>query len=749
MEPDPNLADLIAQAKAEILEEINLVRAEEEIGNVNALIDEYTIYLNNPPTEQTIEAWIRDAINVTNQFEIIIANKAPRIAYLSAKAYNMLIPLMALMMEREDIRTADILPLFQDVITTNQVLIGSYCWADSPNVPIYWNRLYGSGRYEGKLLKCWDLGIIDWEEYLTLYDLIWTANEALRRQTIPRYTTLWFHISNEQNFVGQPISPENNRYLRGQTWWRRAYGAVTMAPVDTTDTDFLWRLVFHTPRVASIQHWSGKCLTVGADQQIVLAPMRGDSTQWWSFDTWYPDRPTIRTIIGDELCLRAETQTVSLIPRGYTPGESQRWLVLYACRRGSSVGSGVIPAPADYDGDGRADLGVQIERGEWRIDFAADGFGDWNQRITTLPHVGRYACPAVADYDGDGLADLAIKHDSLCTWYIDYAANGYGSWDVSWSISLLTQIDRYTPLPGDYDGDGRADIAVRSDIGAWYINYAANGFAQFDASPHAYVVSPTRESYPAPADYDADGATDISEKSDDGQWRIDYATDGFYQGAQWDWVSEANMYGGIDACPLPGEYNGINSTAELAVRTAEGCWMTDDIFHGYEGLIDWRSNPIYGSKHACPIPADYDGDGGLDISVIEADGHWAIDYSANGFGFNRWDWSTQMRFTTGLAFPGDSPPVPDTYQLANYPNPFNAETTIYYTLANPGHVRVTVYNVTGHKLVTVVDTEASPGVYHISWDGRDQWGQPLPTGIYLCQLRTRDDTECRKMVLVK
>ncbi len=198
LSPPPNLADLILQAKQDIIDEINTVRVEEQIANVEALIEQYAIYLNNPPTQQTIEAWIRDAINVVNQFEIIIESpdKSPRIGYLCARSYNMLVPLLALMMQRHGIRIQDIIPLLEDAIATNKVLIGNYCWEELPNAPLYWHAVYGDGTYVGKLLKCYHDGIIDWAEYMNTSDIVWTANEECRKLTIEGYEHIWFTISN-------------------------------------------------------------------------------------------------------------------------------------------------------------------------------------------------------------------------------------------------------------------------------------------------------------------------------------------------------------------------------------------------------------------------------------------------------------------------------------------------------------------------------------------------------------------------
>jgi|GEM_PF-2991865 len=91
-------------------------------------------------------------------------------------------------------------------------------------------------------------------------------------------------------------------------------------------------------------------------------------------------------------------------------------------------GSEYIPVPADYDGDGKADLSVKHASGSWHIDYARNGFGSWDKNLEA--YGGSEYIPVPADYDGDGKTDLSVKHASG-SWHIDYARNGFGSWDTN------------------------------------------------------------------------------------------------------------------------------------------------------------------------------------------------------------------------------------------------------------------------------------------------------------------------------
>jgi N-acetylmuramoyl-L-alanine amidase len=95
--------------------------------------------------------------------------------------------------------------------------------------------------------------------------------------------------------------------------------------------------------------------------------------------------------------------------------------------------------------------------------------------------------------------------------------------------------------------------------------------------------------------------------------------------------------------------------------------------------------------------------------------------------------------------------LPSQFTLyQNYPNPFNPKTTIGYQLANgSNHVVLAIYDLLGRKLRTLVDKEQPAGEYLIQWDGKDDNGTNVASGIYLYKLSTDDFSETRRMLLVK
>lgn len=91
--------------------------------------------------------------------------------------------------------------------------------------------------------------------------------------------------------------------------------------------------------------------------------------------------------------------------------------------------------------------------------------------------------------------------------------------------------------------------------------------------------------------------------------------------------------------------------------------------------------------------------------------------------------------------------LPDASALAPcYPNPFNPNTTIRYQLSEPGYVRLAIYDLLGRKVRTLADGLRPAGYYSILWDGRDDWGRKVGTGVYLSRMDAKDFVGVSKML---
>ncbi len=85
----------------------------------------------------------------------------------------------------------------------------------------------------------------------------------------------------------------------------------------------------------------------------------------------------------------------------------------------------------------------------------------------------------------------------------------------------------------------------------------------------------------------------------------------------------------------------------------------------------------------------------------------------------------------------------------NYPNPFNPETKISLSLGNPGQVRMEVYNIKGQKVKTLVNESMLKGIHTVTWNGKDNSGESVGSGVYFYRMVTKDKVLTRKMLLLK
>ncbi|OQX92606.1 MAG: hypothetical protein B6D58_01940 [candidate division Zixibacteria bacterium 4484_95] len=85
----------------------------------------------------------------------------------------------------------------------------------------------------------------------------------------------------------------------------------------------------------------------------------------------------------------------------------------------------------------------------------------------------------------------------------------------------------------------------------------------------------------------------------------------------------------------------------------------------------------------------------------------------------------------------------------NYPNPFNAQTHIEYCLLSPATVNLTIYNLRGERVCTLFEGHQSPGTYSLSWDGHNQNGDEVASGIYFYSLTSGNICKSRRLLLLK
>jgi len=110
-----------------------------------------------------------------------------------------------------------------------------------------------------------------------------------------------------------------------------------------------------------------------------------------------------------------------------------------------------------------------------------------------------------------------------------------------------------------------------------------------------------------------------------------------------------------------------------------------------------------------------------------------------------------ITFDAGYALGvGDELGVPDVFALhQNYPNPFNPVTTIRFDIPQESHVRMDVYNVMGQRVRTLMNGTMQPGFHAVRWDGTNDMGKSLASGMYIYRIQSSKFTSVKKLVLMK
>jgi hypothetical protein len=94
--------------------------------------------------------------------------------------------------------------------------------------------------------------------------------------------------------------------------------------------------------------------------------------------------------------------------------------------------------------------------------------------------------------------------------------------------------------------------------------------------------------------------------------------------------------------------------------------------------------------------------------------------------------------------------IPKTFSLSNnYPNPFNSQTTIEYALPKESKVKIVIYNVLGQRVKTLLDQREPLGYKRVVWDGKNQNGETISSGIYFYRIEAEGFVQSKKMLLLK
>jgi hypothetical protein len=105
---------------------------------------------------------------------------------------------------------------------------------------------------------------------------------------------------------------------------------------------------------------------------------------------------------------------------------------------------------------------------------------------------------------------------------------------------------------------------------------------------------------------------------------------------------------------------------------------------------------------------------------------------------------------TGQVFYANPSSIPTAYALRqNSPNPFNPRTAIMFDMPNAGDVKISVFNVLGQNVTDLVDGHMEAGTHEVVWNGKDNDGATVASGIYFYRIDTNQFSDTKKMMLLK
>lgn len=383
--------------------------------------------------------------------------------------------------------------------------------------------------------------------------------------------------------------------------------------------------------------------------------------------------------------------------------------------------------PVDLDGDGLDEI-YACNRGFCLLRQINHYDGSTNDSLLIQMNGSNFNCMGISAYDIDNDDTLELI---LYGYYLDF---GYWIYAFEYGLNLIEgwphdmNIDDFVvptaPVFGDIDNDGQPEYFTSYfDLSASYIiAWNIDGTPYIPANPNGLLTTtpePSVLNMLLLADMNGDDMVDIVACADNDMFNT-YSAQRIYA-----WDNEGRLLSGFPIITVPDAF-------------------TSDRF--------------------TPCIGDINGDGNVDLIMTTPDSaHIFVNFPSSPYNKCKSPspfWRYNRRMNNIGPMPSDCNPtdivennqllLPDSYRLSqNYPNPFNLSSIIRYAIPYRSHVTISIYNLLGRKIRTLIDKSKTAGSHTISWDGRDANGLEAASGIYFYQMTADDFVDSKKMILIK
>jgi len=343
--------------------------------------------------------------------------------------------------------------------------------------------------------------------------------------------------------------------------------------------------------------------------------------------------------------------------------------------------------------------------------------------------------PAVGDIDNDGSDEIIVGTWSDNVWAFELD----GSVVSGFPYTAGNKING-DPALADLDGDGTLEILAGSDDN--YLHVINNDGSQ------RYTVNGSGDVRAAPSVEDIDG---------DGDWEIFFGSNvkkifGIdHEGNSLSgWPQEGTS--AFKSAPVFADLNGSGQPAIIAA-TSNGtlyAWGTAG------NLMDSFPISLQGTVDGSFAVTDIDADGDLEITVGASSSLAVIDIKTDAGNGEYWSMYRLNSTRSGnrsdlvMAVEDSRPVLPEKFTVnANYPNPFNPVTTIRYDLPEQTFVSITIHDLLGRNLRTLVEELQDAGHKSVVWDATDANGRAVSSGIYLLRVKAGTKSAVQKMMYLK